>query len=57
LIKNKIKYIHYNNKEDMINGIQKAINELDTKITDKLINTMQNRINALFKNNYDSIDY
>jgi transposase len=57
LIKNKLKYVYFNTKSDMINGIQTVIKELDKNITNNLISTMQNRINALFKNNFDSIDY
>ena len=57
LLKNKIGKVYINTKEDLINIINKEIKQFDANIIVKLIDSMDNRIDELFSNNFDSINY
>jgi transposase len=57
LLKNKIGKIYVTNKSELIEAINKTVNEFEISIIDNLVDSMNNRIKELFNNNFDSINY
>ena len=57
LTKNQVRKNHYNNKEEMITEITKILSKISIDVINNLIDSMDNRIDALFNNNFDIIDY
>jgi len=57
ILKKKIGRVFIKNKGDLINIINKTVNEFNINTINNIINSMDNRIDALFKNSFDSINY
>ena len=57
LVKNKVRQKHYNNKEEMINEVTEILLNFPIEQINKLIDSMDNRIEALYNNNFGTIDY
>ena len=57
LTKNQVRKNHYNNKEEMITEITKILSKISIDVINNLIDSMDNRIDASFNNNFDIIDY
>jgi len=57
LLKRNIGNVIIKNKEDLINVVKKEAAKINVEIINKLINSMDNRIEQLFNKSFDSIDY
>ena len=57
LVKNQVRKKHYNNKEEMIEEITKILSDFSIETINNLINSMDNRVDALFNNNFNIINY
>ena len=57
LLKNNIGKVFITNKEELTKLILKTARSLDIQIINNLVDSMDNRINKLFSNNFDSIRY
>jgi transposase len=57
LLKKNIGKICVKNKEELINNIVDQADKLEINIINKIINSMDNRVNELFNNSFDSINY
>lgn len=57
IMKKKIGRVYIKNKQELLDIIMKTVNEFEICTINKLIDSMDNRINALFDNSFDSINY
>jgi len=57
LIKNETRKKYYKNKDEMILEIENIMNNFSIDIINKLTSSMNNRIEQLFSNNFDKINY
>jgi len=57
LLKKKIGKINIKNKQELINIIEEVSHKIEVNTINNLIDSMDNRIDALFNNNFDSINY
>jgi transposase len=57
LLKKRIGKIIVKNKDELINAIKTEADKIDVIVINKLIDSMDNRIEQLFNKSFDSIDY
>ena len=57
IMKKKIGRVYIKNKQELCDIIIKTADELEISTINKLINSMDNRVEALFDNSFDSINY
>lgn len=57
IVKNEVRKKHYNNKKEMVEEITKILSNFSIITANNLIDSMNNRVTALFNNNFDIINY
>ena len=57
LVKNQVRKKHYENKKEMIDEVTKILSDISIETINNLINSMDNRIEDLFDNNFDTMNY
>lgn len=57
VLKNRLSKIYCKNKEELIENIHKIANEIEIEIINNTISSMNRRIDMLFENNFDTINY
>lgn len=57
IMKRNIGKIYVKNKKELVDVILSEVNKLDIQKINNIISSMDNRINELFNNSFDSINY
>ena len=57
VLKRKIGKIYVKNKKELIDAILNQVKKIKIKTINSIIDSMNNRIDDLFNNSFDSIDY
>jgi transposase len=57
LIKNEVRKKHYPNKEEMITQVNKILSDVQIETINNLIDSMDHRVDSLFSNNFNTINY